>query len=62
MVTGQVVFSPKGAPQALWGPEITFQPVFGDGATLFGRSDFFVCFTVTFGSHPNVGPVFHLDC
>jgi len=60
-ITGQVVAMLSTGPE-LWGPEIAFAPVFADGDTaLFGRSDFFAHFTITFVQEPTHGPVFQLD-
>ena len=36
--------------------------VFAEGAVaLWGRTDFFSLFTITFANDPGVGPAFHLD-
>lgn len=60
-ITGQVIAMLSTGLEP-WGPEIAFAPVFADGDTaLFGRSDFFAHFTITFDEDPNHGPVFHLD-
>jgi hypothetical protein len=61
-ITGRVVaFAPDG-PE-LWGPVVTFRPVFADGElALFGRADFFRSFRITFETNSTHGPIFHLDC
>ena len=44
-----------------WGPELRLRPVFARiPIALFGRSDFFPHFRITFESDA-VGPIFHLD-
>jgi hypothetical protein len=60
-ITGQIVaFLPAG--RQLWGPIITFRPVFADGEhALFGRADFFQEFAIRFEAPNGNYPVFHLD-
>jgi hypothetical protein len=59
-ITGQIVaFLPR---RTLWGPVFDLAPAFAAGTIpLFGRSDFFAAFAVTFTADPQHGRVFHLD-
>lgn len=62
-LTGQIVQVPPNGSPKLWGPVIAFEPVFADGEhALYGRKDFFARVTITFGEHPTLGSVFHVDC
>jgi len=52
---------PGGAQ--MFGPVFALAPAFAEaGAVLWGRRDFFAQFTITFETHAQVGPIFHLDC
>jgi hypothetical protein len=62
-ITGQVVANPPNGSPVLWGPVMTLKPRFAEaGMTLFGRSDFFSYFSISFVTDPTHGPVFLLAC